>query len=139
MSNDVVDEQRILPSKLWLGCRIASTLFKNLVYFAVVFLAFGKLQSVFETIALCLLILIYQAVNWNDAQRARTDFEEGLLQRRFSLAILKKLGEETGDTVEEVDEIELKFRQGNPIYYINLTGSLIVYLVVVWKLVVALV
>jgi hypothetical protein len=84
-------------------------------------------------------VLIYQAVNWNDALRARTDLEEGLVKRRFWLAILQKLGDETSEAVEEVDEIELKFRRSSPIYYINLAGSLIIYIVVVWKLIAALV
>jgi hypothetical protein len=139
MQNQAVDEQRSSFSKVWFGCRVVWSIIINLVYLALLFLAFDKVQSVFETLVLCLLVLIYQAVNWGNILRSRTDAEEALVQRRFTFAILQKLGEETSEAIEEVSEAARRFGRSNPLYYINLTGALIIDVAVLWKLVVALV
>jgi hypothetical protein len=139
MQNEAVDEQRNSFSKVWFGCRVVWSIFINLIYLVLLFLAFDKVQSVFETLALCLLVLIYQAVNWGNTLRARTDAEESLVQRQLTLAILQKLGEETSEAIEEVNEGALKFRRNNPLYYINLAGGLIIDIAVIWKLVAILV
>lgn len=112
---------------------------ENLIYLALLFLAFDKSESAFQTLALCLLVLIYQAVNWSNTHRVRTDGEEALVQRRFFLSILQKLGEETSEAVEAIAEIEVKFRRSNPLYYVNLAGALIIDLAVLGKIVTTIV
>ena len=138
MQSEAADAQQSSFSKLWFGWRIVWAILRNLISLFFLFLAFDKTESAFQIVVLCLLVLIYQAVNWNDTFRVRTDAEEALFQRRLSFAILQKLGEETGEAVEAIDELELKFRRNTPLYYINLAGALIIYLSVLWKLVTAL-
>jgi hypothetical protein len=134
MQNDAVDAQQSSFSRAWFAWRIIWVILTNLIYLAFLFLAFDKAESAFQTLVLCLLILTYQAVNWSETSRVRTDAEEGLVNRRLALAVLQKLGEDTSDAIEEISSIETKYKQNNPLYYINLTGASVIYIAVVWKL-----
>jgi hypothetical protein len=134
MQNEGVDSHPSRFSKPWFVWKIIWAILTNLIYFAFLVLAFDKAQSAFQALTLCLLLLIYQAVNWNDTARVRSDAEEGLANRRLALAILQMLGEDTSEAAEEITSVEAGFRRINPIYYINLAGASIIYIAIVWKL-----
>ncbi|HWG18205.1 MAG TPA: hypothetical protein VN678_10105 [Acidobacteriaceae bacterium] len=135
---DTTNQKRSGLEKIWFGWRITWAILTNLIYFALLLLAFDKAESAFEILALALLVLIYQAVNWSNTARARTDVEEALVQRRLTFAVLQKLGENTVDAEELINDLELKFKRNNPIYYINLLGATIVYVFLLYKLIATL-
>jgi hypothetical protein len=125
-------------SKIWFSWRIIWAILRNLIYLTLLFLAFDKMQTPFEVIVLSLLVLILQAVNWSGTERVRMDIEECLAQRRVSFSILQKLGEDTSEAEDLINELEKKYRSNNPIYYINLSVATIVYLGILFKLATAL-
>jgi hypothetical protein len=68
-------------SKTWFQWRIVWSIIRNLVYVVVLLLAYDKMQSSFEIIALSALILTCQTVNWSNTTGVRMDVEEALVQR----------------------------------------------------------
>lgn len=69
------------------------TMAKNLFYLWLVFLAFGKMASVFETLVLALLILIFQSVGNSLTMFIRTFVEEAHIVRSLFLGIYKKFND----------------------------------------------
>ncbi len=126
------------PSKFWLWWKIIWAVTKNLVYLALLFLAFDKVQTPFEVMVLSLLVLIYQAVNWSNTARVRLGIEEGLVQRRLSFSILEKLGEDTTEAKSLIADLEKEYLASNPIFYVNLSFASLIYLCILIKLVTTL-
>ena len=131
------DEERG-PSKIWFWWKIIWALIKNLIFLALLFLAFDKMQTPFEVVVLSLLLLILQAVDWSNTARMRLDVEEALVQRRISYSILEKLGEDTSEAESVIGGFEKEYLSSNPIYYINLSFAALVYIWILFKLVVTL-
>jgi hypothetical protein len=126
------------PSKIWFVWRIIWTIIRNLIYLALLFLAFDKMQTPFEVVVVSLLVLILQAVNWSNTARVRLDIEEALVQRRISFSILEKLGEDTSESEGVIGDLETTYLRSNPIYYINLSFATLIYIWILFKLVVTL-
>lgn len=121
-------------AKAWRWWRIAWTVLRNLLYISLVILAFGKATTDFEIVVLCLLVLILQSVDWGHTTQLRLTVEEAFVNRRMLLTLQKAAGEDTSEAAEIVDEAQKNYSKGNPIYYINMVGATLVYLIVIWKL-----
>ena len=132
MSESLQPEIPILRALWW--WRITWACLRNLIFIGLILMAFGRLNSPFENVVLCVLLFILQSVNWAFTQKVRMDVDEVLINRRLSFAILKKLGEDTTDVENALAEAELKYRRGNVIYYINLVAATVIYLGLVLKI-----
>ncbi len=87
---------------------------------------------------LCLLLLMFQAVNWSHTAQIRLTVEEAFSTKRLLLMILRKAGEETEEGEATINELESKYVKLTPLYYINLAGASVMYLIIVWKLITTL-
>jgi hypothetical protein len=130
----VTEQDRSGLSKVWLWWKITWAVIRNLLYIALVILAFGKASSDFENLVLCLLILILQSINWTHTTQIRLTVEEAFVNRRMLFTLQKAAGEDTSEATEIVDEAEKNYDKSNPLYYINMVGATVVYLIVIWKL-----
>jgi hypothetical protein len=133
-SRPVADQDESRFSKLWRWWKITWAVIRNLLYIALVILAFGKASPDFENLVLCLLILILQSINWTHTTQIRLTVEEAFVNRRMLFTLQKAAGEDTSEATEIVDEAEKNYDKSNPLYYINMVGATVVYLIVIWKL-----
>lgn len=137
ISNEQADDEPFI-FRAWKWWEITWTIFRNLLYIVLIFFAFDKVSTAFENLVLCLLILIFQAVNWALTAQLRLAVEESFAIKRLLFLILKHQGEETEDAESAINEVEKKYSKQNVLYYINLAGATVVYLLVVWKVLVTL-
>jgi len=100
--------------------KIIWTVITNVLIITITFLSFGHASTDFERLALCLIILIYQSVNWSHTTQMRMAIEEAFVVRTLFVHLLKKGGEETEAAGEEIAEASKKYQRLNTIYYINL-------------------
>ena len=132
MSADLIDDSPVVGT--WRAGKIIWTVSTNIFVVAITFLLLGHSSTDFERVVLCLIILIYQSVNWSHTTQMRVTIEEAFVVRTLFLSLLKKAGEETESAEEEIAEASKKYHGQNTLYYINLSGASVVYIVVVWKL-----
>jgi hypothetical protein len=132
MPADLIDDPPVV--RAWRGGKIIWVVFQNIFVIAITFLLFGHTSTDFERLTLCMIILIYQSVNWAHTTQMRVTIEEAFVVRTLFLNLLKKAGEETESAEEEIAEASKNYQRQNTLYYINLGGGVVVYVVVVWKL-----
>ena len=123
---------------MWFWWKIIWAVVRNIIYIVLVIIAFEKATSAFESLVVCLLLLILQSVEWTHTAQTRFAVEELFSNKRILFLLLKKAGEQTEDGEETISELEKKYSKHAPIYYINLVGGSIVYLMIVWKVFVTL-
>jgi hypothetical protein len=129
------DQEQSGYSKLWRWWKITWAAIRSILYIFLVLLAVGKAKDEFENVVLCILILILEGVNWAHTTQVRLTVEEAFVNRRMMFTLLEKAGtEDIAEAREVVDEAEKNYAQSNPIYYVNMVGAAIVYLIVLWKL-----
>ena len=116
------------------------TVAQNLFYLWLIFLAFGKMTSVFETLILALLILIYESVSSYTAIILRTFIEEAHIVRSLFLGIFKKFEDPAVAEGEEALHASVtRYHNRTPVFYINSVRNTIVYVYVVCKIIQVLV
>jgi hypothetical protein len=127
-------EKRSLVSKLWRFCVYSWTIGRNGLVIWLVYLAFGKMESVFQKLVLAGLVLILVSVGDSRISILRTMIEEAYLHRSLFLSLQKKLDRNSTDSDErELDKLIKDFHKGDFVYSLNLAGAGITYLYVVWK------
>ena len=116
------------------------TIAQNLFYLWLIYLAFGKMTSVFETLILALLILIYESVSSYAAIILRTFIEESHIVRSLFLVVFKKFEDPTVAEGEAgLNAIIAEYHSRTPVFYINSVRNTIVYVYVVCKIIQVLV
>ena len=125
----------ISPSKIWKWWKVLWTIFKNVIYISLVVLAFDKVSTAFENLVFCLLVLIYQSVNWAHTALLRLTVEEAFATKRLFFMVLRHHGEATEEAESTINEVEKNYSNQIHLYYINLVGAIVVYLLVAWKVV----
>jgi hypothetical protein len=142
MSTGVVSALQVdkdKPSK-WRFLKYGWTALKNLFYLWLVFLAFGKMSSAFETLVLSLLILIFQSVRNTLTIFIRTFIEEAHVTRSLFLGLYKKFDDpEIGEGEEALKNIVKDYHKSDPIFYINSVGNGLAFVYVLWKVIQVLV
>jgi hypothetical protein len=133
-----VDDHESHMLRTWARWKIIWTIFKNIIYITLIVRAFEKASSVFESLVICLLLLILQSVDTAHTTQMRFAAEELFSNKRILFLLLKKTGEETEDAEETISELEKTYTKQTTLYYINLVGDSIVYLMIVWKVFVLL-
>lgn len=124
----------------WRFLKYGWTVAKNLLYLWLVFLAFGKMASVFETLVLALLILIFQSVGNSLTMFIRTFVEEAHLVRSLFLGIYKKFNDpDAAEGEEGLKNIVKEYHKSDLIFYINSVGNGVAFVYVLWKVINALV
>lgn len=135
-----VEEQDSAGHRVWRYLKYAWTVSKNLIYLGLVFLAFGKMGSVFETLVLALLILIFQSVGNTLTMFIRTFVEEAQVQRSLFLGLYKKFADpEVAEGEEGLRELIKQYHKTDAHFYINSAGNGIVFMYVLWKVIQVLV
>jgi hypothetical protein len=125
-------------SKAWKGSIILWTISKNLFALAVIYLAFEKVNSAFETLVLAGLVLIFLNVNTSLTTLVRLHVEEALAQRKGIVGLynLTHAGSREMKGVEEgLNEQAKAFRDQDYKYFINIVGDALSYMYVLWKFV----
>lgn len=131
MHADLIDGSPVV--RAWRGGKIIWAVLTNIFVVAITFLLFSHASTDFERLILCLIILIYQSVNWSHTTQMRVAIEEAFVVRTLVLNLLKRAGEETESAEEEIAEASKKYQRQNTLYYINLGGASVVYIVVIWE------
>jgi hypothetical protein len=127
-------EKESLVSKLWRYSVYAWTIARNVLVVWLVYLAFGRMESVFQRLVLAGLVLTLVSVGDSRISILRTTIEEAYLHRKLFLSLQKKLDRNSVDSDErELDKVIKDFRKGDFVYSINLIGTGVVYLYVIWK------
>jgi hypothetical protein len=113
------------------------TVLTNLMVVAVTLAMFTVASSPFQTVVICALVLIYI-----ELRAATTMFARGLTETRFALAgefigLAKVLNAETAE--EQVAANVKEYEAMTPHYYINVGFRTLLWVIVVWKLVAAMV
>jgi protein-S-isoprenylcysteine O-methyltransferase Ste14 len=114
--------------------KIIWTVIRNVIYVALIFLAFAKATTDFENITLCLLILVLESVKHAHTTQIRTAIEEAFSHRHLFFTLLKRAGENVDEEEALVKEEKEKYLRLNPQYYINIVFGALVYLIVLWKI-----
>jgi hypothetical protein len=126
-------------ARAWRYWRYAWTVIKNLIYIGFIYLAFERMTSVFETLVLALLILIYQAVANTFTFAIRTFAEEAHVNRGMLLGLYKKFKDpEAKEGERTLSEIVKEYHKSDAFFYINGVFSYLIYLFVLWKVISAL-
>jgi hypothetical protein len=119
----------------WRYCTYFWVVVRNVTYFWLVYLAFQRMNSTFEALVLAMLVLIYDRISDSWTLSARSTAEEGLLQRGLLLGLYKKFGDpEVQEAEEELGKLAKSFRKSDVPWFINVLGSFVVYVYVLWKL-----
>jgi hypothetical protein len=121
-------------SMAWRVWKIVWAVLRNLFVIAITFQLFNFATTDFERVLLCLIVLIYESVNWAHTTQIRVTVEESFVMRRLVLNLLKRAGEDTEDAEEVMTELAENYQRHNVVYYINMGGGAMIYLIVVWKL-----
>jgi len=129
-------EEESAPNPFWRYGAYIWTVGKNVLIVWLVYLAFGRMESVFQKLMLAGVVLILVAVSDSRVSIVRAMVDEAYLHRKLFLGIYKKLDRNS----VESDEIELnkrirEYRKGDGFYVINLLGNCVVYLYVIWKVI----
>jgi len=120
--------------------KIVWTLVRNTLYIWLIYLAFGKMQSVFETLVLAVLIFILQLVVSTAMMAARRFDVESYLHRSLFLGLYKKFNDsEVQEGEEGLRALDKEYQKEDVFFYINAFAIGIAYLFVLWKIVNALV
>jgi hypothetical protein len=135
---DEPTDKEFFVFRAWKWWKITWAICRNILYIALILFAFDKASTAFENLVLCLLVLIFQAVNWSHTVQLRLAVEESFATKRLLFLILKRQGEETEDAELAISEVEKKYSKQNSLYYINSVGATVVYLLVAWKVLVTL-
>ena len=114
--------------------KVIWTVIRNVIYVALIFLAFAKATTDFENITLCLLIFILESVNSAHATQIRTAIEESFSHRHLFFILLKRTGENVDEAEALAKKEKEKYLQLNPQYHINIAFGFLVYLIVLWKI-----
>src|SRR5258708_4535785 len=104
LEDSVASEEVPFLFRAWRWWKIVWTVSTNLFYILLIFFAFDKASSAFETVVVCFLVFIYQSVNWANTTQLRLAIEEAFSNKRLLLAVLKKGGEETEDAEMAIGE-----------------------------------
>ena len=119
---------------LWKWWRIVWAVLRNLIYISVILTGFNYASSHFETLVFCLLVLIFQAVNWTHTTQVRFAVEAEFRARRLLLDMLENRGNHERVSEDLTNGIET-YQKQTSLYYINSVGASLIYLIVVWKVI----
>lgn len=142
MSTGILSALKVEKEKKskWRYLKYGWTVLKNLFYLWLVFLASGKMNSVFETLVLALLVLIFQSVGDTLTVFIRTFIEESHVNRSLFLGLYKKFDDpEITEGEEALKNIVKDYHKSDPIFYINSVGKVIVFVYVLAKVIEVLV
>jgi hypothetical protein len=110
----------------------------NLVVIAVVLAMFSVAESPFETIVVSGLVLIHQSVAWSTTMLTRNSIEQVIHIARLLLRVLRRLDDSEADEGEKgLKEAVEGYEALNVAFYINGTGTAIVWVIAIWQLLVA--
>jgi hypothetical protein len=138
MSTGIVSALKVGKEKKskWRFVKYGWEVLKNLFYFWLVFLAFGKMNSVFQTLVLALLVLIFQSVGNTLTVLIRTFIEEAHVNRSLFLGLYKKFDDpEVAEGEEALSNLVKDYHKSDPIFYINSAGNVIVFVYVLSKII----
>jgi len=107
-------DDKTLFRKAWRWWKVVWAVIRNIFYILLILGALAKATSPFETVALCLLVLILESVNWSLTTQVRIAAEEAFANRRMLSILLKAAGEDIEEFTEIVNEAERKYLQSNP-------------------------
>jgi hypothetical protein len=113
---------------------------RGLLYIALVLLAVTKFDSTFETVIVCIAILIFQAVEHSFTGLARISIEEGLIHRSYFIGLYDKHGDaEVPEAREQLGDLGKYYKKQDVYYWINSVVRYVAYLIVlvrlIWELV----
>jgi hypothetical protein len=103
--------------------------------FAFIWLLFEKVQTVFETLILALLLLIYDSVRYGNSDFTKSSLEHRLSQNKQFLELIRKCSREwnyqdeadQNERAQVVADDEAKLKQLNILYALNSLFGLVVY------------
>jgi len=99
-----------------------------------------RFNSVFETVVVCLLVLIFQAVGNYFTALFRMDIEENLIHRAYLIGLYDKHGDpEVREAREQLNELGRHYKKQDVHYWINVTVNWLAYLIVLFRLIYELV
>jgi hypothetical protein len=129
-------EQESTLDRYWRYGAYAWTVSKNILIFWLVYLAFGKLESVFEKLMLAGVVLILVTVTDSRVSIFRTMVGEAYLHRKLFIGIYKLLDRSSVESNElELNKRIREFRGEDGFYFASQIGSCAVYLYVIWKVI----
>jgi hypothetical protein len=120
--------------------KIAWTVVRNALYLWLIYLAFGRMQSIFETLVLAVLILVLQLVVSTVTMTARSFEEEAYFHRSLFLGLYKKFNDpEVQEGEEGLRGLQKEHHKQDVFLYINAFAIYVAYWYVLWKIIKALV
>ena len=120
----------------WRYWKYVWSVVQDIIFIGLVYLAFEKMSSAFQTLVLALLILVYQSVNTSFTMLIRTLIEEAHVQRGCFLGLYKKFNDPDAPESEKLlRDVIKKYHKGDVLWYIHSISIFIVYLFVLWKVV----
>jgi hypothetical protein len=125
-------------SKAWRYWKMGWAALRNTFYCALVYFAFEKMSTAFETIVLALLIMIFLNVSGSLTTIVRLNIEEALVVRKLLVGLFKKLPNdewEIEQTEERLAEIKKDYDKNNGVYYVNIGFNSLIYSYTGWKLI----
>jgi hypothetical protein len=128
------EEKYPAAARVWRYCKYIWTALKHFIVLWLLYLAFGKMNTVFEKLVLALLVLILQSVGNSLTSILRSMIDEFYLHRELFLGLYKKFDHPGVEENEEnLRKLVKDYKKGNTFYFINLIGNAVVYLYVLWK------
>ena len=120
--------------RYWRYGTYAWTAGRNALTVWLVYLAFGRMESVFQKLMLAGLVLILQSVSDSRISILRSMIEEAYLHRKLFLGVHKRIDRNSVDSDERaLDKLIKDYHKGDIAYFINILGNFVLYLYVIWK------
>lgn len=128
------EEKESGMTRFWRYLAHVWTVGRNVLTVWLVYLAFGRMESVFQKLVLAGLILILQNVSDSRTSILRSMIEEAYLHRKLLLGLQKRLDRNSVERDErQVDKLVKDYHKEDTVYVINIVGNFAVYLYVLWK------
>ena len=129
-----LEEKESKFARIWRYFAYAWTAGRNILVFWLVYLAFGRMESVFQKLMLAGLVLILQSVSDSRTSILRSMIEEAYLHRKLFLGVHKRIDRNSVDSDERaLDKVIKDYHKGDAVYFINIIGNFVLYLYVIWK------
>jgi hypothetical protein len=120
--------------RFWRYAVYAWTIGRNALTVWLVYLAFGKMESIFQKLMLAGLVLILQSVSDSRTSILRSMIEEAYLHRKLFLGVHKRIDRNSVDSDERaLDKLIKDYHKSDGFYFINIIANFVVYIYVIWK------